>query len=96
MIGTPRGKSRYIAWLLAAVLLLVGAVAAAHELDHALDHHQELCALHHYAGHHGGLPSTYAHSPAPPIKVRLDLPPSYLFVSESRPAPYAVRAPPQV
>ncbi|MEK9133660.1 MAG: hypothetical protein AAB333_02265, partial [Pseudomonadota bacterium] len=64
MIGTPQRKSRYLAWLLAAVLLLVGAVAVAHELDHALDHHHELCALHHYAGHHGGPPSANTHPPA--------------------------------
>ena len=96
MIGTPQRKSRYLAWLLAAVLLLVGAVAVAHELDHALDHHQELCALHHYAGHHGGLPSAKVHPPAPSFQTRLNLPSSYQFVSKSRPVPYAVRAPPQV
>jgi hypothetical protein len=88
--------SRFIVWLLTAMLLWVGAVAVAHELDHALDQHQEPCALHHYAGHHGSLPSADAHSLAPPIEARLDLLPSYLFASESRPAPYAVRAPPQV
>jgi hypothetical protein len=96
MFKRAQKKSRFIAWLLTAMLLWVGAVAVAHELDHALDQHQEPCALHHYAGHHGGLPSADAHSPAPPIKARLDLLPSYLFASESRPAPYAVRAPPSV
>jgi hypothetical protein len=96
MFSTAQRKPRLIAWLLTAMLLWVGAVAVAHELDHALDQHQEPCALHHYAGHHGGLPSADAHSPAPPIEARLDLLPSYLFVSESRPAPYAVRAPPPV
>jgi hypothetical protein len=96
MFNTVQRKPRFIAWLLTAMLLWVGAVAVAHELDHALDHHHELCALHHYADHHGSLPSSCAHPPAPPIEARLDLPPSYLFVSESRPAPYAVRAPPQV
>ncbi|MBI3569741.1 MAG: hypothetical protein HY082_01360 [Gammaproteobacteria bacterium] len=95
MANTARKKPRFISWLLAVVLLLVGAVAAAHELDHALDHHHELCALHHYAGHHGGLPSANIHPPAPPFAARLGLPSSCLFVSKSRPAPYAVRAPPQ-
>jgi len=84
------------AWLLTAMMLWVGAVAAAHELDHAFDQHQELCALHHYAGHHGGLPVSGARPPAPPTEARLDLSYSHQFFSESRPAPYAVRAPPQV
>ncbi|OGI51934.1 MAG: hypothetical protein A3E57_09070 [Candidatus Muproteobacteria bacterium RIFCSPHIGHO2_12_FULL_60_33] len=96
MINTAQRKPRFIAWLLTAVLLLVGAGAVAHELDHALDHHHELCALHHYAGHHGGLPASSAHPPAPPIEARLNLPSAHHFFSKSRPAPYAVRAPPQV
>jgi len=96
MLNSLKRKPRFIAWLLTAMLLWVGAVAAAHELDHALDQHPELCALHHYAGHHGGLPSADAHPPAPPIEARFDLLSSYQFVSKSRPAPYAVRAPPQV
>lgn len=96
MFNTAQRKPRLIAWLLTAMLLWVGAVAVAHELDHAFDKHQEPCALHHYAGHHGGLPAANAHPPVPPTEARLDLPPSYLFVSESRPAPYSVRAPPPV
>ncbi len=96
MIGASQKKRRFISWLLAAVLLLVGTVAAAHELDHALDHHHELCALHHYAGHHDGLPSADAHPPAPPIEARLNPPSFHQFDSKSRPALYAVRAPPQV
>jgi len=91
-----RTKRTLTAWLLAAVLLWVGAVAMAHELDHALDHHHELCALHNYAGHHGGLPTSSAHPPAAPIQSSLDLPASHQFISASRPAPYAVRAPPSV
>ena len=89
-------KRSFTVWLLSAVLLLVGAVAAAHELDHALDHHHELCALHNYVGHHGGLPSANTHPPAPLFAARLDLPSSRESISKSRPAPYAVRAPPQV
>jgi hypothetical protein len=89
-------KRSFTAWLLAALLLWVGAVAVAHELDHVLENHQEPCALHHYAGHHGGLPTANAHPPAPPIEALLDLPSSLQFFSESRPAPYAVRAPPSV
>jgi hypothetical protein len=91
-----RTKRTFTAWLMTAVLLWVGAMAVAHELDHALENHQEPCTLHHYAGHHGGLPAANTHPPAPPIEARLDLPLSCLFVSESRPAPYAVRAPPPV
>jgi hypothetical protein len=78
------------------MLLWVGAAAAAHELGHALGQHQELCALHLYAGHHGGLPSADFHPPAPPIELRPDLPSSRQHLLKSRPAPYAVRAPPQV
>ena len=96
MLNALKRKPRFIAWLLAAMLLWVGAVAVAHELDHALDHHHELCALHHYAGHHGGLPSANTHPPAPQFAAWLDLPASREFVSKTRPAPYAVRAPPQV
>ncbi len=96
MIRTPRKKLRLAAWLLSAALLLVGAVAVAHEIDHALDHHHELCALHHYAGHHDGLPSANAHPPVPSLAARLDLPSSRQFIFKLRPAPYAVRAPPQV
>jgi hypothetical protein len=96
MFNTAQRKPRFIAWLLTAMLLWVGAVAVAHELDHALENHQEPCALHHYAGHHGGMPVANAHPPAPPIEARLDLPSSLQFFSESRPAPYAVRAPPPV
>lgn len=92
----PLTKRSFTAWLLTAMLLWVGAVAVAHELDHAFDKHQEPCALHHYAGHHGGLPAANAHPSAPPIEARLDLSCSRQFFSESRPAPYAVRAPPQV
>lgn len=106
MLPQPRHSSRpsvvprpsYLrgsVWLLAAVLLWVGAAAVAHELDHALDQHQELCALHHYAGHHGGLPSAKAQPPAPSFQTRPHLPAAYQFVSKSRAAPYAVRAPPQ-
>lgn len=89
-----RTKRTIAAWLLAVLLLWVGAVAAAHELDHAFDHHHELCALHNYAGHHGALPASGAHPPAPPIRARHDIPASHQFISFSRPAPYAVRAPP--
>jgi hypothetical protein len=89
-----RNTRTFTAWLLAAVLLWVGAVAAAHELDHALDHHHELCALHNYAGHHGGLPEADLRPPAPPVAARLQPAASYSIVSTSRPAPYAVRAPP--
>jgi hypothetical protein len=96
MFNTVHRKPRLIAWLLTATLLWVGAVAVVHELDHAFDKHQEPCALHHYAGHHGGLPVANAHSPAPTTEVRLDLSSSHQFFSESRPAPYAVRAPPSV
>jgi hypothetical protein len=96
MFKRAQKKSRFIAWLLTAMLLWVGAVAVAHELDHALDQHQEPCALHHYAGHHGGLPVANAHPPAPPTEARLDPSSSRQFFSESRPAPYAVRAPPSV
>jgi hypothetical protein len=96
MFNTAQRKPRLIAWLLAAMLLWVSAVAVAHELDHALDQHQESCALHHYAGHHGDLPASGARPPAPPIETRLDLPSSHQSVSKLRPAPYAVRAPPQV
>ncbi len=80
-----RTKRSFIAWLLTAMLLWVGAVAAAHELDHAFDQHQELCALHHYAGHHGGLPFRGCHPPAPPIEARLDLPSSHQFVLQIAP-----------
>jgi hypothetical protein len=96
MFNTAQRKPRLIAWLLTAMLLWVGAAAAAHELDHALDNHQEPCALHHYAGHHGGLPAANTHPPAPPAEARLDLSCSRQFFSELRPAPYAVRAPPSV
>lgn len=91
-----RTKRTFTAWLLAAVLLWVSAVAVAHELDHALDIHQDPCALHHYAGNHGGLPAADIHPPAPPVATRLEPVSSYSFVSTSRPAPYAVRAPPSV
>lgn len=91
-----RTKRTLTAWLMAAVLLWVGAVAMAHELDHALDHHHELCALHNYTGHHGALPVPGMHPLAPPTAERLDSPLSHSFISVSRPAPYAVRAPPSV
>ena len=91
-----RTKRTLTAWLLASVLLLVSAVAVAHELDHALENHQEPCALHLYAGHHGGLPAANAQPPAPPVAARLEPAASYSFVSTSRPTPYAVRAPPSV
>jgi len=94
MISASRRKPRFLPWLLAAVLLLVGSVAVAHELDHALDQHQELCALHHYADHHGGLLSAKAHPPVAPVATRSGPSPSYHFVSRLRPVPYAVRAPP--
>lgn len=89
-------QARLTAWLLAAVLLWVSAVAVAHELDHALDHHHDLCALHNYAGHHGGLPAPGMHPPAPPTIEQPDSPLSHPFIFLSRPAPYAVRAPPSV
>lgn len=91
-----RTNRAFAAWLLAAALLWVSAMAVAHELDHALDHHHELCALHHYAGHHGGLPAPGLHPPAPPAAARLEPVSCRLFIPTSRPAPYAVRAPPSV
>jgi hypothetical protein len=89
-----RLKSVFGALALAFIITIVAGGALAHELDHALDQHQELCALHHYAGHHGGLPSAKLHPPAPSLRTRLDFPASRQFVSKQRPAPYAVRAPP--
>jgi hypothetical protein len=51
---TSRRMRVPIQWLVAAALLLVTASALQHELDHALEHHDEpSCALHLFADHTG-------------------------------------------
>jgi hypothetical protein len=87
-------KKGLLAWLLAAALLLVATGAIAHEFDHALDHHQELCALHLYAGHHNGLPSADVTAPPRLHHDRLIVAADRNPLPELRPAPYAARAPP--
>lgn len=81
--------------LLAAILLLAGLTASAHELTHDLGQHAEPCALHGFSkSHQSGAPAIapVLSAPTPEVHaltVREPLPAHVFQVS-----PYAVRAPP--
>jgi hypothetical protein len=88
------GQPRFVAWLLAAVLLITQAAALAHEYDHALGQHEAPCALHAYCQHGGkGLASN---APVTVTVVLADTPhPESAVALTSRAiAAYAARAPP--